>query len=37
MELDHRELEDYAWVTREEMKTYVEEDYYAAVVPMLFD
>lgn len=37
VKVDRRELKDYAWVTREEMKSYVKDDYYDAVVPMLFE
>lgn len=35
VELDSEELEDYIWVTREEMQSYVSEHYYQAVRPIL--
>lgn len=30
-------LEDYAWVTKEEMKEFVSKDFYKAVEPVLLD
>ena len=33
--VDGRELEDHLWLTKEEMKDYVSQDYYKAVAPML--
>ena len=35
--LDGKELEDYVWVTKEEMKDYVSQEYYAAVAPILMN
>lgn len=35
LELDGKELVDYAWVTKEEMKDYVSQEYYKAVEPIL--
>jgi len=37
VKLDQGELEDHVWVTREEMKNYVSQEYYRAVAPMLLD
>jgi large subunit ribosomal protein L46 len=37
LELDKEELVDYVWVTREEMRDYVSEEYYQAVKPILTD
>lgn len=31
VQLDDRELEDYLWLTKEEIRDYVSEDYYSAV------
>ena len=35
--LDQRELQDYVWVTKDELKGYVSEDYYSAVAPTLIE
>ena len=35
VELASKELEDYMWVTREEMQGYVSEQYYQAIRPIL--
>lgn len=35
--LNKSELEDHAWVTKEEMKHYVSPDYYSAVSHALVD
>ena len=37
VKLDQQELEDYMWVTREEMKDFVSQEYYRAVAPMLLE
>ena len=31
VEINKEELEDYAWVTKEEMRNYVSQDYYSAI------
>lgn len=35
VKLNGQELEDHAWVTKEEMKNYVSEQYYQAIRPIL--
>ena len=37
LKLDEKEVVDYVWVTKEEMKDYVSLDYYQAVKPILTD
>lgn len=35
--VDKGELDDYVWVTKDEMKDYVSDEYYKKVVPVLID
>ena len=35
--INHDELEDYAWVTKEEMREFVSKDFYKAIEPVLLD
>lgn len=37
VKLNLKELEQYVWVTKEEMKQYVSNDYYNAIAPALMD
>lgn len=37
LQLDGKELVDYAWVTKEEMKDCVSQEYYHAVEQILTD
>ncbi|KAF9173387.1 54S ribosomal protein L17 mitochondrial [Mortierella sp. AD011] len=37
VQVDNKEIVDFAWVTKEEMKDYVSPDYYEAVKDMLSD
>ncbi|KAG0315604.1 54S ribosomal protein L17 mitochondrial [Dissophora globulifera] len=37
VQVDNKEIVDFAWVTKEEMKNYVSEDYYKVVEDMLSD
>ncbi len=37
VQLDQRELSDYAWVTKEEMQGYVTQEYYKTVEPILME
>ena len=33
--VDNKEIVDFAWVTKQELESYVHKDYYAAVQDML--
>lgn len=33
--INPNKLEDYAWVTKEEMKDFVSKDFYKAIEPVL--
>ena len=35
--VDNSELDDYVWVTKDEMKDYVSDEYYKKVAPVLID
>ena len=35
VEVNNEELDDFAWVTKEEMKEYVSSDYYRTVAKFL--
>lgn len=35
--VDKNELDDYVWVTKDEMKDYVSDEYYKKVLPVLID
>ena len=35
IQLNKKELEDYMWVTKKEMKDYVSEDFYSTISPVL--
>lgn len=35
VEVNREELEDYAWVTKEELKDYLSPEYYSAVLKFL--
>ena len=35
--VDNSELDDYVWVTKDEMKGYVSDEYYKKVAPVLID
>ncbi len=35
LQLDGKELVDHVWVTKEEMRDYVSQEYYQAVEPIL--
>lgn len=35
--INANKLEDYAWVTKEEMKEFVSKDFYKAIEPVLLD
>ena len=37
VELNRRELVDHVWVTEDEMREYVSQDYFASVAPTLID
>ncbi|KAF8939779.1 54S ribosomal protein L17 mitochondrial [Dissophora ornata] len=37
VQVDNKEIVDFAWVTKQEMKDYVSEDYYAVIKDMLSD
>ena len=37
VKVNNQELEDFAWVTKDEMNDYVTPEYYAAVAPTLLD
>lgn len=35
--VDNSELDDYVWVTKDEMKEYVSNEYHKNVAPVLID
>ena len=37
VQVDNKEIVDFAWVTKQEMKDYVTPEYYTAVKDMLSD
>ncbi|KAI8602663.1 39S mitochondrial ribosomal protein L46-domain-containing protein [Dissophora ornata] len=37
VQVDNKEIVDFAWVTKQEMKDYVSKDYYAVIKDMLSD
>lgn len=37
LKLDGQELVDHVWVTKEEMRDYVSDDFYRAVQPVLLE
>jgi len=37
VQVDNKEIVDYAWVTKQEMKDYVASEYYEVVQDMLSD